>query len=436
VEVTLGILAMFERNDIPVACDPERPTDAGDWPQAFVAGNDALVLGLPDPIGTIDSRPAHKLIADVIAASDQPVVLYAVAPLTNIARLVANHAETVEDLDQIVIMGGAVDAPGNVAGTAAEWNLWIDVPAAASVIASGADITMVPLDATNFVPTPGFWSQDLDDAQQSAAVAYLSSMVRVFPSVTSGFFYLWDELAATIAAGKDLATTVDMNLVVVEEPGADFGSTVRDPEGPAVKVATAVPDPDGFYAHFLTTISGKAAVARSTFQLTEESAPQSVGPASSAEEVLAYWLVKSLAGEAEQASTVVAAGAPGVGLGESPDSFVEGSEPYGTFETQLACTSAGNHALCNTTWNDLWIDANPDLDHGQLRARAEVVNGVIVAFEEFAFSPEVVAAFDNHLAWLATEFPDLLNRACGIDSASRDCSELLVSTVSEWVASG
>ena len=92
-EVTLGILAMFDRIDVPVACDPERPPAAEEWPEAFLSGADALALTLPDPISSLDPRPAHQLIADTGAASDSPVVLYAAAPLANVARAVETHRD-------------------------------------------------------------------------------------------------------------------------------------------------------------------------------------------------------------------------------------------------------------------------------------------------------------------------------------------------------
>ena len=256
VEVTFGILAMFERGDIPVACDPELPHDAREWPAEFLTGHESLSSGLPAVAGAVaDARPAHKLIADVAAAADQPVILYAVAPLTNVARALDRHPDVADQLDRIVIMGGAVDAPGNVEGTDAEWNFWIDVAAAARVLASGVEITLVPLDATDHVPVPGLWQRDLERAEQSEPVKYLGSLVQIFPAVTSGFFYLWDELAASVAAGEALVTTEELNLMVVQEPGPRYGSTVRDPSGAPVVVATAVPDPTSFYVHFLTILA-------------------------------------------------------------------------------------------------------------------------------------------------------------------------------------
>ncbi|MFQ5968500.1 MAG: nucleoside hydrolase, partial [Acidimicrobiia bacterium] len=285
VEVTFGILALLGRAEVPVACDSEPALGAGEWPAAFLTGHESLGFGLPDVSGVgADPRPAHQLIADVAAASDQPVTLYAVAPLTNVARALDLHPNVADQLDRVVIMGGAVDARGNVGVDApvplgvtdAEWNFWIDVPAAARVLGSGAQIALVPLDATNHVPVPAFWLLDLQEAEQSEAVKYLGSLVRIFPAVTSGFFYLWDELAASVAAGENLVTTEPINLVVVEEPGPMYGSTVRDPSGARVLVATAVPDPAAFYAHFLTTLSGAPVKVRARLLFDEASAPGSV----------------------------------------------------------------------------------------------------------------------------------------------------------------
>lgn len=436
VEVTLGITAMFDRDDIPVACDQQRPTGANAWPAAFLGGNDALALSLPDPIAAVDPRPAPQLIVETVADSKQPVVLYAVAPLTNVAR--ALDLDPLSNLKRIVIMGGAVDVPGNVPGTGAEWNLWIDVPAAARVLGGEIPITLVPLDATNDVPTPGLWATDVEQIADIQPAAYLQAMLQVFPASSSAGFYLWDELAAAVAAGEELTTTVEIPIVVAQDQGPDFGATRRDPSGRTVNVAVAVPDPEGFYSHFLSIIGGRDVDPRPTLRVTLDDQP-TVDAASDAEEVLAVWLLAALAGDVESAESVAAADAvwPGVeaGLGESPAVFVEGSRPYGAFEVHLQCVSAGETALCDGAWNDLWLDANQEVDAGRLRVRAEVIGGEIISFDELSFSADVAAALESHLSWLATNQPDALRKQCGPDSASIACSQLLVDTATSWTAS-
>ena len=115
-EVTLGILAMFDREDVPVACDPDFPADAREWPPEFLAGHESLTAGLPEPDAVLSDEAAPDMIARVAAEAGRPVVLYAVAPLTNVARALQSHPDLAGNLERVVIMGGAVDAGGNVEG--------------------------------------------------------------------------------------------------------------------------------------------------------------------------------------------------------------------------------------------------------------------------------------------------------------------------------
>jgi pyrimidine-specific ribonucleoside hydrolase len=280
IEVTLGILAMFDQEDVPVACDPEVPDAARPWPEEFLAGHENLTFGLPESTATPSDLAAPDLIANAAAEAGRPVVLYAVAPLTNVARALDRHPELAGNLERIVIMGGAVDAPGNVFDANAEWNVWIDVPAAADVIASGVPVTVVPLDATNFVPVPSYYQRLLDEADQSDAIVYLGQMVRTFPAVTSGFYQFWDELAASVAAGEDHVSTEDMTILVVEG-GTDDGRTARDDGGHAATVAVAVPEPNAFYADFLGTLAGSPVEAGREATAEEEAYFRAVEAATS-----------------------------------------------------------------------------------------------------------------------------------------------------------
>lgn len=253
IDVTLGILAMFGREDIPVACDPTVPDHAHRWPAEFLEGNEKLLDGLPQPTVGATDEVVSDLIARVAAESDRPVTVYAVEPLTAIAKALADHEGLAGDIERIVIMGGAVDASGNVFDSQAEWNLYIDTHAAADVVGSGIPVTLVPLDATNDVPVPNRYGEKLSDWPPSDAISYLRGLVERFPSVTSGFYFLWDELAASVAAGETFATFEEMNLAVVVG-GPDDGRTVRG-GGALVTVATGVEKPDLFYEHFLETLA-------------------------------------------------------------------------------------------------------------------------------------------------------------------------------------
>jgi len=95
------------------------------------------------PVG----EPAPELIARLALAHPGELVLIAIGPLTNIARLVTEHPAAAAALRAIVHMGGAAFAQGNIT-PAAEFNTYCDPEAADVVLGSGLPIRLVPLDVT------------------------------------------------------------------------------------------------------------------------------------------------------------------------------------------------------------------------------------------------------------------------------------------------
>jgi pyrimidine-specific ribonucleoside hydrolase len=98
-----------------------------------------------------DPRHAVELLRDVLveaAASERPVTLVPLAPLTNVALLLRTYPEVAGGLARIVFMGGAA-LVGN-ATAAAEFNVWHDPEAAAVVLDAatelGVPVTMYGLD--------------------------------------------------------------------------------------------------------------------------------------------------------------------------------------------------------------------------------------------------------------------------------------------------
>lgn len=430
IEVTLGILAMHDRADIPVACDPRKPASARSWPAEFLAGNEELASGLPASTATASGSTAGDLIAETAEAAGTPVTIYAVAPLTNLARALGDHPDLAGEIEEIVIMGGAVDVPGNVPDTAAEWNLWIDASAASAVFESEVPITLVPLDATNQVPVPIWYEQALAEVHQSDAIVYLSRMVETFPAVTSGFFYLWDELAASVAGDEETVTTENMNVAVDE-----FGATVEDASARPLTVATAVGDPTGFTTHLLSVLAGRPVETPGPTSEGDGSPPDTVVSTTPADAVLAFWLSHALQGDPSAASSVVAPGAAWIeGFGASPEEWIDGSDPFDAVDIAVSCGADGQVAECNATWTDAWIAPIPDLELGRLRIEADVTEGTIVAFRTLEFSNDVVSAFGDHLAWLEAEQPEAFARDCAPEPTAQPCSALLVATVADWVA--
>lgn len=88
-----------------------------------------------------------EYLRTLICESKQKIILVATAPLTNIAKLIIKHPETLDNIEYISIMGGALKE-GNITKYA-EFNFWADPEAAKIVLESQVNIVMAGLEATH-----------------------------------------------------------------------------------------------------------------------------------------------------------------------------------------------------------------------------------------------------------------------------------------------
>ncbi|EOH82532.1 nucleoside hydrolase [Enterococcus raffinosus] len=87
-----------------------------------------------------------RFLAEKILASEEPVTLVALGPLTNIALLIKNYPEVLPQIEEISLMGGGINH-GNQTPLA-EFNIYVDPDAAEIVFQSGIPIIMSGLDVT------------------------------------------------------------------------------------------------------------------------------------------------------------------------------------------------------------------------------------------------------------------------------------------------
>ena len=260
LEVAARLLAVTGDEGIPVACGRSDPLEGDaafpdDWRDATDA---AYGLPLPDAEATGSPDGAVELLTEQLADGD--VTLLTLGPLTNVAEALRAEPDLAEEVPSIVVMGGAVRTAGNVFGegippSTAEWNMYVDPTAAAEVVASGAPVVLVPLDATNQAPvTPDF--VDLLDANAGTEAARLvAQLYGDNPMVTAGETFFWDPLAAVVALGSDTVSAEGDTITVVTEDGVDSGRTLRDDDGSPVLVAVEV-DVAAFEELLVRTLAG------------------------------------------------------------------------------------------------------------------------------------------------------------------------------------
>ena len=141
----LRILEFMGREDIPVYLGSARPLK-GRFEYAYgFHGPGGLTVRLPLPKASAQAGSGVDYLTDAARANRGDLTLIALGPLTNVAKAIKIEPRIVDWLNEIVVMGGAVDVPGNVTDHA-EFNIFDDPEAAKIVFDSNASIRLIGLD--------------------------------------------------------------------------------------------------------------------------------------------------------------------------------------------------------------------------------------------------------------------------------------------------
>ncbi len=143
--------------------------------------------------------------------------LIALGPLTNVAALLHTRPDLRAAVREIVLMGGAAFAPGNVT-PAAEFNFYADPEAARYVAETGVPLRIVPLDATRKALTPLEDAQTLerDGAPVTSAAGRMLRHLVERHSARSGVAAcaVHDALAVAAAVQPDLLEWTEASVTV------------------------------------------------------------------------------------------------------------------------------------------------------------------------------------------------------------------------------
>ena len=150
-ENTVRIIELSNtKKEIPVVVGANQPLN-GTWegPVAWIHGENGVgnVLLEKGKFSYRTDIKAEDFLYEMLQKYPQELTLVTLGRLTNIAMMVQKYPESTKLVKNLVMMGGTVNAPGNVSPVA-EANIAGDPEACDQVFLTGMDITVVGLDVT------------------------------------------------------------------------------------------------------------------------------------------------------------------------------------------------------------------------------------------------------------------------------------------------
>lgn len=239
---TRNALALVEHCglDIPVAEGADRPLVLPPFqPPAHIHGAEGFGhRPAPEPRGQAVAEDAAAFMTRLARESPGQITLCPVGPMTNVARAIRLDPAFAKNIGRIVMMGGALDAPGNISPHA-EANAYHDPDAMDIVLRSGADVTMIGLDVTMRA------QMDAADFAALAAAAPLDGglladmaglYLEFYASLGQPGCALHDPMAVIACIRPELFVFEETGLAAVTS-GAEVGQTIRRGDGARSRAA-------------------------------------------------------------------------------------------------------------------------------------------------------------------------------------------------------
>ena len=147
-----------------------------------------LSCTLAPPSHRYDTAPfSDDLIIDQLQAHPGEITLIAIGPLTNLAAAETKHPGILRLAKEVVVMGGAMHCRGNITSHA-EFNIWFNPMAAATVFNSRNDSVVIPMDVTTqLVFTPDMARLATRSAPQSLLAVFIQQLCEFMVGTALGY---------------------------------------------------------------------------------------------------------------------------------------------------------------------------------------------------------------------------------------------------------
>lgn len=193
-------------------------------------------------IGANHRLSAAEFLVEMARQHKGELVVCAVGPLTNIAEAIRLDPSFADNIQRLVIMGGAVYCPGNITEHA-EANIYHDASAADAVFAAPPDTVLVGLDVTlkTLYETADFEALAVRSLDMGGFLRDISRFYLKFYKEVGGLegCGLHDSTAVIACTHEPMFETVETGLQVIVE-GPEIGATRPVTSRPPVRVCRDV----------------------------------------------------------------------------------------------------------------------------------------------------------------------------------------------------
>jgi len=243
----LALLELLGRGDIPVARGSAWPLLRKPVDASFVHGDNGLGgVELPEPRIKAVGKHAVDVIIETILSAPGEISLVPIGPLTNIALAARREPAIIQQVREVVIMGGALLVPGNDTPTS-EFNIFADPHAAHIVLHAGWPVRLVALDVTMQTPMQ---REQVDTLVRSGSpvMRVIKQMLDYYfdvfaPAYGVTAFHMHDPLCLAAAFRPELLSWKPMYVDVELQGSLTMGETVAyfgRPNTPPPNVLAAV----------------------------------------------------------------------------------------------------------------------------------------------------------------------------------------------------
>lgn len=249
------ICELAGRTEIPVYAGCPRPLLRPLATAEYVHGSTGLGgRSWAEPQMPLQPQHGVNFLIETLLHAPTPITLATLGPLTNLAVALIQEPRIISQIDQVVLMGGAI-TQGNVTPSA-EFNIYVDPHAAHVVFTSGIPLTMISLDVTH---------QAIATPDRIAAIQAIGSPISTLVAELLDYYgkyererYGWagcplhDPCVIAYLLQPDLFKSRDLYVEVELSSELTLGRTVVDllqntNRSPNVTVVESI-EADGFYS--------------------------------------------------------------------------------------------------------------------------------------------------------------------------------------------